>query len=251
VQVLELFTGTQCPPCVAADVGFDGLIKSYEPVDVVFIQYHMHIPGPDPLTNPDSVARFSYYGKLNEEEVRGTPTSIINGTKFVPAGGGLDNAAMSYATYQKQLAGERGKSSDIAINATVSRTGSDLQVDVRTEGVKADDQLTLRAVLTEGNVHYVGGNTVRFHHHVARHFVGGVKGKEITSDKFSMKADVNLIKVQEELTKYQDDFIKKGNQTYFNPAPAMDTTTLKLVVFVQNDKTGEILNAREFNVPAK
>jgi hypothetical protein len=48
VVVMELFTGAQCPPCVAADLGFDGLNKSYQPTDLVLLQYHQHIPGPDP-----------------------------------------------------------------------------------------------------------------------------------------------------------------------------------------------------------
>ena len=55
VAVMELFTGAQCPPCVAADVGFDALIKSYKPTEAIFLQYHEHIPGPDPLTNADTV----------------------------------------------------------------------------------------------------------------------------------------------------------------------------------------------------
>src|SRR5262249_34858033 len=49
--VMELFTGAQCPPCVAADLAFDGLEKTYKPSELILIQYHMHIPGPDPLTN--------------------------------------------------------------------------------------------------------------------------------------------------------------------------------------------------------
>lgn len=251
VQLLELFTGTQCPPCVAADLGFDGLIKSYEPTDVIFIQYHMHIPGPDPLTNPDSAARFAYYGKLNEGQVRGTPTSIINGVKFVPAGGGLDNASGSYANYKKQLEASSSDKSEIKIDATIGRSGDQLQVEIKTEGTKEDDKLTVRAVLTEENIHYVGSNTIRYHHHVARHFVGGVKGQEINSPKFSVKNEVNLTKVQEDLAKYQEEFIKKNGGSYFNPAPKMDASKLKLVVFVQNDKTGEVVNAKEFAVPAK
>ena len=53
---MELFTGAQCPPCVAADVAFDVLEKTYKPADLVLIQYHLHIPGPDPLTNAASEA---------------------------------------------------------------------------------------------------------------------------------------------------------------------------------------------------
>src|SRR5207249_4679173 len=75
VVLVELFTGAQCPPCVAADLAFDALTKTYAPTDVVFLQYHLHIPGPDPLTNPDSDARQQFYGDV----IEGTPTVLFNG----------------------------------------------------------------------------------------------------------------------------------------------------------------------------
>src|SRR5207302_5612983 len=83
VAVMELFTGAQCPPCVAADVGFDALLKAFRPAELIGLQYHLHIPGPDPLTNADSIARQQYYG----EEVRGTPSTFFNG-KSESGGGG-------------------------------------------------------------------------------------------------------------------------------------------------------------------
>ena len=54
VVVVELFTGAECPPCVSADVAFDALLETYKPNEVVLLEYHLHIPGPDPLTNADS-----------------------------------------------------------------------------------------------------------------------------------------------------------------------------------------------------
>src|SRR5206468_734917 len=71
--VLELFTGVQCPPCVSADIAFDALLKTYKSSDVILLQYHLHIPGPDPLTNKDSEARSKFYG------VQGTPTMVLDG----------------------------------------------------------------------------------------------------------------------------------------------------------------------------
>src|SRR5262245_27716729 len=70
VVLVELFTGAQCPPCVAADLAFDALAKTYKPTEVVLLEYHLHIPGPDPLTNADSEARQKYYG----DAIEGTPT---------------------------------------------------------------------------------------------------------------------------------------------------------------------------------
>src|SRR5262249_35647879 len=69
--LVEVFTGAECPPCAAVDLAFDGLMKTYKPADVVLLQYHVHIPGPDPLASPDSMKRVEdYYA----DQVRGAPT---------------------------------------------------------------------------------------------------------------------------------------------------------------------------------
>src|SRR5262249_39195134 len=52
VVLVELFTGAQCPPCVAADLAFDAVGKSFKPSEAILLQYHLHIPRPDPLTTP-------------------------------------------------------------------------------------------------------------------------------------------------------------------------------------------------------
>src|SRR5579884_904656 len=75
VVLVELFTGAQCPPCVAADIAFDGLANTFQPNQVVFLQYHLNVPGPDPLTNPSAEERLKYY----EQEVQGTPTLLLDG----------------------------------------------------------------------------------------------------------------------------------------------------------------------------
>ena len=90
--VMEIFTGAECPPCVGADVGFDALLKSYKPTEFIGLQYHLHIPGPDPLTNEDTVARQKYYGT----EVRGTPTTFFEGKRAGGSGGLMQHAEAKY-----------------------------------------------------------------------------------------------------------------------------------------------------------
>jgi hypothetical protein len=81
VLLLELFTGAQCGPCVAADLAFDALSQAYNPTNLITLQYHLHIPGPDPLTSPDCVSRQTYY------EVRSTPSTYFNGRALAGGGG--------------------------------------------------------------------------------------------------------------------------------------------------------------------
>ncbi|WP_020469091.1 Omp28-related outer membrane protein [Zavarzinella formosa] len=249
--LMELFTGAQCPPCVAADVAFDALSKTYDHKDVILLQYHMHIPGPDPMTNADTVARFSYYGELFPKNVRGTPTSLFNGKIDASSGGLMEHSEEKFKDYRKAVDTRLDAKTDIALGGKVSRSGETLKIDVTVDGVKEPKDLKLRVVVTEDTIHYVGGNALRYHHHVVRHFVGGVAGTEIKEPKTAKSMSLDLAQIKGDLTKYQEKYTKTEKVTFANAAPGMDTSKLKVVVFVQDDSTGEVLNAVQLEVPAK
>ena len=98
VSLVELFTGAQCPPCVTADVAFDALGKTYKPSEVILLEYHLNIPRPDPLNNPDTEERAKYYGK----SIEGTPTMFVNGKVGPEAGGpGEDASQEKYDAYTR------------------------------------------------------------------------------------------------------------------------------------------------------
>src|SRR6266851_4866813 len=92
VVLVELFTGAECPPCVAADKAFDALAETYKPSEVVLLEYHLHIPRPDPLTSPDGLERAKYYGGA----IGGTPTFIFNGQPGPGVGGDAYDAMDGY-----------------------------------------------------------------------------------------------------------------------------------------------------------
>jgi hypothetical protein len=249
VVVLELFTGAQCPPCVAADVGFDGLIKSYKPADVIFLQYHEHIPGPDPLTNADGVARFSYYGKLNKGDFRGTPSTAFNGKPAASGGGGMGNSEGKYEAYTKVINKALEESTKVAIRGTAKRAGDELTIATESDGL-ADLPKTavLRLVLVEENIKYVGGNGLRFHHHVVRSMLGTEKGvalSDLKDGKFESKA--SLKELRTDLTKYLDGYAENTRPFPYDARP-LDLKGLKVVALIQDDKTGEILQATQFDV---
>ena len=66
--MVELFTGSKCAPCVAADLDAAALEVTWPMSHLIVLRYHEHVPGPDPLRNADSEARFGYYNG------KGTPT---------------------------------------------------------------------------------------------------------------------------------------------------------------------------------
>src|SRR5262249_42720754 len=61
VVLAEVFTGSGCPPCAGADIAFDAAMERYGRKDLAVVMYHLHIPRPDPMTNPDTQARAKSY----------------------------------------------------------------------------------------------------------------------------------------------------------------------------------------------
>lgn len=263
VVLMELFTGAQCPPCVAADVGFDGLLKTYRPTEFIALQYHMHIPGPDPMTTEGSQTRGKYYG------LRGTPATYFNGKEGAGGGGGMANSKEKYDQFrgviEENLYGKKATTIDLKVNrkgdtlqiaAAAKATSPPKQADSKKSSgeVKKDDddkdakkddkkdepQLKLRLVLTEESVHYVGGNRLRFHHHVVRAFPGGVEGKPLANGACSVNLSLDLAEVRSEITEFIAKFAKTG--AFANTPPSLDFKHLALVAFVQDDNDKSVLH---------
>jgi|GEM_PF-266004 len=248
VTVVELFTGAQCPPCVAADTAFDGLIKSYQPKDVILLQYHLHIPGPDALTNAASEARQQFY----EKDIEGTPTLMINGKASTdPLGGGKPRSEESYKLATKEINAALSSpeaSTPIQLKLEAGASGSKVGAEVIWSGVKKKEDLKLKAVLVEDVVRYAGGNGQRLHHHIVRDFLGGVKGVAIADADGNHSFTVDLAKLRESLKEYLDKFEKENGPFASKP---LDLKKLKIVVFVQNEKTHEILQAAQADIEVK
>jgi hypothetical protein len=244
--LLELFTGAQCPPCVAADIAFDAALKSYKPSEVVALQYHLHIPGPDPLTNADSEARAEYYGKA----VEGTPTAFVDGKVTEPLGGGAGGSKESYEALRKQLDAGLKKQAGARLQVDVRRAGD--QIDMEAEILdleKSGDRIRLRFVLIEEVVRYPGHNRQRLHHHVVRAFPGGVKGFALLDARAKKKASINLAELRKALTSYLDRAAKE--QPFLDDERPMNLRNLKVVAFIQDDKSKEVLEAVQADVPAE
>lgn len=248
--VLELFTGAQCPPCVAADLAFDGLLGTYKPTDLVLLQYHVHIPGPDPLTNPDTEARWKYYQKAFTK-VRGVPTAIVNGKKPTVGGGPRDNAEETYAIYCKSIDPLLETPPGCRLSARAVRAGD--RIDIQAAVADLDNpgsDMKLRFVLVEDVVHYGGGNRIRMHHHVVRAMPGGVEGKAVMEKNMQIEAAVDVPELRKSLTSYLDDFVaaKGPFPRLIRPLQMHD---LHLIALVQDDTTHEILQAVQVEVTAK
>ena len=248
--VMELFTGAQCPPCVAADVAFDSLVKSYAPTELVLIQYHMHIPGPDPMTNPTTVARWEYYSKLFPEEIRGTPSPLFNGKPRAGGGGGMADAEEKSEEYRAIVDPSLEKTTPLKLAGKATRTGDKIRIEVDLAGAEPNEDLRLRLLLVEDTVKYVGGNKLRFHHHVVRAMPDGADGVAVKEKTMKHSASVDVASLRTDLTKYLVDFAE--NEVPFpSTARPLEMDRLKAIALVQNDKTGEILQAVQVDVEGK
>jgi hypothetical protein len=249
VVLMELFTGAQCPPCVAADVAFDALQKSYKPTELVLIQYHLHIPGPDPLTNPDTQARWDYYRKLFPTELRGVPSSVFNGKPAAGGGGGMTLAENKYQQYLSVINPLLENSTEVQLAGKATRKDDKLDIVVEAVGAEGAD-LRLRLLVVEESIKYVGSNQIRFHHQVVRAMPGGPEGVAVEDKQFRHTATVDLTELRKRLNKYLDDYAA-NTRPFPKPDRPMDLKDLRVIAFIQNDKTGAILQATQIEVEGK
>lgn len=243
VVLFELFTGAQCPPCVAADLAFDGLTKTYKPQEVALLQYHVHIPGPDPLTSPDSEARLKYYG----DEVEGTPWSFLDGSSKAQGGGGVDVAKDRYFDYRDAINPLLEKAARAKLQVSATRQGDKIDIQAEVSDLeKPGEKVRLRFALVEEQVRYAGGNQVRFHHHVVRAMPGGAAGLPLKEKSAKQSISVNLTELRKKLNSYLEDYDKA--HSFPNSRRPLDLKNLRLVAFIQDDQTKEVLQAAQVDV---
>jgi thiol-disulfide isomerase/thioredoxin len=238
--LVELFTGAECPPCVAADVAFDALEKTYKPSEVVLLEYHVHVPRPDPLTNPDTMARLEYY-----KQIEGTPTAVFDG-KASPGGGGrLADSRESYTLFREAVETMLEKNAGAKIELAATRQGSDINIKANVSDLaKTGDKIRLRFVLVEERIRYAGGNGQRYHHCVVRSFPGGVKGIALANKSSEQTAKVNLDELRTKLNEYLDAFAKNEGE-FPRPDRPLSLKGLRVVAFVQDDATNEVLQSAQ------
>jgi hypothetical protein len=247
VVLMEIFTGAECPPCVAADVAFDALLKTYKPTEFIGLQYHLHIPGPDPLTNTDTVARQGYYGS----EIGGTPSTFFNGVVLPGGGGPMARSEIKYKEYRTATDSQLSKEKLADIKVTATRTSDEVKITAtaKVDGASKDAKPRLRLVLVEESVRYPGGNKLRFHENVVRAFPGGVEGKELEKGEGSIETTVKLA----DLRKAQDAYLaayptSPRGRAFPNPIPPMELNDLAVVALVQDDADHAIWHAVQVEV---
>jgi hypothetical protein len=245
VVVVELFTNAQARGCVAADLAFDAVLATYTSREAVFLQYHLHLPGPDPLHTPASEARAKYYGAA----IEGTPMAFRDGratTAILGEDGYLSGAAprarASYDTLRKLIDKELEAPAGARLEMTVERKGDRIDIRTAVSGVKEPgEKVRLRFFLLEDVARYRGGNGQWLHRHVVCALPGGAAGFAVDGKSVKHTASITLAGVRKELTRHAE---KMGAE------PLLELRKLKVVALVQDDRTKKVLQAAGADVPA-
>jgi hypothetical protein len=243
VVLAELFTGAQCPPCVAADIAFDAALQVYKPNQVVFLQYHEHIPRADPLTCAASEERLHYYS-----DIPGTPAVVLDGKLLDESiGGGADRGERSYELFHDALDKALEAPASARLELTARRQGDDVELSANVSNLtRPGERVRLRFVLAEGVVHYAAPNGQRLHHHVVRDFPGGVDGFPLPEKSARATAKVNLAELRKAQRQY---LLQAASRTQFmDDEQPIELQHLIAVAFIQDDVSKQVLQAAETEI---
>ena len=208
------------------------------------LNYHVHIPLPDPMVNPATLKRQEFYS------VRSSPSYAFDGE--IDGGGGSAEMAKSIFDSRvepritKMLAERPGAS--IALKA--SSTGSTVKVSAKVSKVTStSDKLRLQIALAEDMVAFSGENGERFHPMVVRSMALDAKSaqgfalKPAKGGTFEYTFDVAkaVADAEAHLKDYETN-TRKGEYTFRKKMHEIKGG-LVVVAFVQDEATKKILQS--------
>jgi len=228
----ELFTGSECPPCVGADIAFDALVETFPTRYLAVLVYHLPIPRPDPMMNPATALRAGAYG------VGSTPTVVIDGVTKLSGGGGRGAAEGKFRQYREAIESRLAEAPAVTLSARATLSGDTIKVAYDFDRAVAGSEYLL--VLVQDEQEHRGGNGIVFHKMVVRDLT--------VIDPTAPRTTSLDLKQSEKLT---DAFLTEFEKTYTRVPDfkwdvrrnAISRKGLKVVFFVQDKSTGRVLNA--------
>jgi hypothetical protein len=228
----ELFTGSECPPCVGADLGFDGLVESYPAKYLAVLEYHLPIPRPDPMMNPATKKRQDYYG------IDSTPTAVFDGEKRMPGGGPRGMAEGKYKQYMAEVDSRLGGVPVVALKVKAVLAGDTVRVEY--DLGKAVPGAEYQVVLVQGEESYKGSNGLAVHKFVVRDMVtvDPAAGKRTSFDLAASERTADQYLTEFETTNKRFQGFKFPERHF-----KIDRTKLGIVLFAQDKETKKVLSA--------
>ncbi len=226
----ELFTGSECPPCVAADLGFDGLIEGYDRQHLAVLVYHLPIPRPDPMTNKASRGRALFYG------VNSTPSTFFDGEKKGSGGGQRPMAQEKYKEYAAAINEHIFTVPEVKLKVSARISGDSVQVKF-----SADKELPgvdYHIALVQKEEKYLGSNGLYFHKLVVRDFV--------TLDAATAKggsARFSIMQAEADAEARLDEIEDERAFTFPERHSRVDKENMMVVFFLQTSESKKVYNA--------
>jgi tetratricopeptide (TPR) repeat protein len=227
----ELFTGSECPPCVGADLGFDGLLEAYPRKYLVVLEYHLPIPRPDPMMNPATKLRQDYYG------VSSTPTVIMEGTEKMVGGGNRGMAEGKYTQYKAVVDRQIGAEPGLKLEVRALIKGDVVSVDYVFDKVVAGADY--HVVLVQDEQEYQGSNGLKHHKMVVRDLVT-VDTSAAKKTRFDLAASEKATDAY--LTEFAETYTRIPNFKWSVRHNSIARKGLKVVFFAQDRESKAVLN---------
>ncbi len=257
VVLAELFTGAECGPCVGADLAFDALSEYYPRTALAILEYHVHIPGPDPLTTTDSWDRYRWYAG------EGTPTVVIDGRDAIVGGGSKATARNRFNVYRYAVGKVDADAPRAELSLQVESANDTIRVTTRiarTGGSSDTLQPILHIALIERAVDYTGSNGIAKHAFVVRNMPGGSAGTPValTKEGLAVSKRISLAEVEREIKAGLDNpsgqaAWPKSQKTFagWKSRPErLNRSNLAIVAWLQDGRTKEVLQAAYGSVPS-
>jgi thiol-disulfide isomerase/thioredoxin len=235
VVLAQVFTGSGCGPCAAADLAFDAAMERYSRKDLAVVMYHVHVPRPDPMTTAETQAIYKSYS------VPGVPSFFIDGKRT--SGGGTREMAKGVSErLNQEIEKDLETPAEAHITAGATLRGNTVTVNARVFGVKSESKdLKVEIALVEKDLRYNGENGIRFHPMVLR----SIRSFELAGERYRHSFDVDAI--AKAIKDHLDDYEAKGHRgetfQFTEKKYQIDPAHLAVVVFVNDDKTRHVLQA--------
>ena len=266
--LLELFTGSGCEPCVAPDLAVDSLLGSYTRQDLVVLEYDEHIPQPDPLANPDSVARAATYrvGTTPEAFLDGAELPVVGAARcdvenvVVEFADGVETRAATPSPVMLTVSATRGAGGEVKAQATFTLSPTPVANKPAQQPAKdVPAHAVVRFALVQDAIRYSGQNGIRFHRMVVR-AMSRVAGPDLTAASAAaggtaVSTSFRPGEIAEDEVKYLNAF-EKGNDRFgsvrfLTKDIPIEPDHLAVVAWMEDPATREILQAAYTPVPAE
>ncbi len=232
----EIFTGSECPPCVAADLGFDGLLEAYPAKVLAVLEYHLPIPRPDPMINAATQKRQEFYG------VNSTPSTFFDGEAKLGGGGSRGMSGGKFKAYKAEIDPRIAAAPALVLKVKAVRTGDVIKVECLAD--KSAPGAEINVVLAQTVEKYAGSNGIVFHKMVVRDLVVLPAGAKSVS--FDLAASEKA--ADEYLTNFEKTSTRFQGYKFPERHAKIDRQGLSVVVFAQAKDTKKVLNTAVIEV---